>query len=397
MAFYALLMRMAPLFALNRRKDIHDNPLEVLLTGTFYSDNWIIPHLRPMAASKHCRRVRMVASDKVPPMDKVEAVYAPAWLTRRIGRIPARLLLFIWIALRDRPHVVGGFHMLPNGLVVALMARFISAKSLYICGGGPREIIGGGYTSGNRIFGKLTKPDLVIEQRLLDALSFIDITITMGSGAIRYFQQKHETTEYHIVPGGFDGRRFYPSEQPADNDLILIGHLTSIKRVDRFLQAVKIASISMPEIKAIVVGDGPDRHSLEQMAAELGIQENVRFVGHQDNVEEWLRRSRILILTSDSEGLAQVLIQGMLCGLPAVVSNVGELGDLVNSGVNGYLINELTPEAFAEFFLMLLQNSERLTEFGRTAHQTAMKYEMEHVIRQWDAIFQGLHGQAGSA
>lgn len=395
MAVYALLMRMAPLFAPNRRKDFHNNPLEVLLTGTFYSDNWIIPHLRPMSASKYCRRVRMVASDRVPPMDKVEAVYAPAWLTRIIGKIPARLVLFVWIAFRDRPHVVGGFHMLPNGLVAALMGRFISAKSLYICGGGPREIVGGGYASGNRIFGKLTKPDPVIEQRLLDALSAIDITITMGSGAIKYFQQNHATTEYHIVPGGFNGRRFYPSDQPADNDLILIGHLTSIKRVDRFLQAVKITSSTMPEIKAIVVGDGPDRPSLERMAAELVIQQNVRFVGHQNNVEEWLRRSRILVLTSDSEGLAQVLIQGMMCGLPAVVSDVGDLGDLVSSGVNGYLVNELTPEAFAECFLLIHHDPKRLNEFGRTAHQTAMRYEMENVIRQWDAIFQNLHGMQG--
>lgn len=397
MAVYALLMRIASLFAPDRRKDFHDNLLEVLITGTFYSENWIIPHLQPMAASKHCARVRLVASDRVPPMDKVKAVYAPAWLSRMIGRIPARLLLFIWIALRDRPHVVGGFHMLPNGLIAALMARFILAKSLYICGGGPREIIGGGYLSDNRIFGKLKKPDPVIEQRLLDALSAIHITITMGSGAIRYFQQRRATTEYHIVPGGFDGKRFYPSGQPADNDLILIGHLTSIKRVDRFLQAVKIASRTITEIKAIVVGDGPDRPSLERMAAELGIEQNVRFAGHQDNVEEWLRRSRILVLTSDSEGLAQVLIQGMMCGLPAVVSDVGDLGDLVNSGVNGYLVNELTPEAFAERFLLLLHDPKHLNELGRTAHQTAMRYEMDNVIRQWDAIFRGLHGQAHSA
>lgn len=151
----------------------------------------------------------------------------------------------------------------------------------------------------------------------------------------------------------------------------------------------------MPEIKSIVVGDGPDRPSLERMAAELGIQQNVRFVGHQDNVEEWLRRSRILVLTSDSEGLAQVLIQGMMCGLPAVVSDVGDLGDLVSSGVNGYLVNELTPEAFAECFLLIHHDPKRLNEFGRTAHQTAMRYEMENVIRQWDAIFQNLHGMQG--
>lgn len=389
MAIYAFLMRLAMLLVSPASKAPEDLRYDILLTGTFYSDNWIIPHLRPMAASKYCRRVRMVASDKVPTIDKVEAVYAPSWLTKMIGRIPARLALFVWTALHERPHIVGGFHMLPNGLVAALTARLIASKSLYICGGGPREIIGGGYTSGNRIFGKLTKPDTVIERRLLDALSTIDLTITMGSGAIEYFQQ-YASTKYHIVPGGFDSKRFYPSDKPADNDIILIGHLTSIKRVDRFLQAVKIASQSIPHISAIVVGDGPDRNILEQMVKELGLMKNVTFAGHQNNVEEWLRQSKLFVLTSDSEGVAQAMIQGMLCGLPAVVSDVGDLGDVVCSGLNGYLVSSRTPEAFAECFVSLLSNPERLAEYGKAAYETAKKYETAYVTLLWDNIFQSL-------
>lgn len=389
MAIYAFFMRLAPLLALSPKAVPGNECYDVLLTGTFYSDNWIITHLRPLAASKYCRRLRMVASDKVPSMDKVEAIYAPAWLRRMVGRIPARLLIFMWIALRDRPHIVGGFHMLPNGLVAALTARAISAKSIYFCGGGPREVIGGGYLSGNRIFGKLTKPDPVIERRLLDALAAIDLVITMGSGAIKYFKQ-YAKTNYHIVPGGFDGNRFYPSNKPPDNDLILIGHLTSIKRVDVFLQAIKIARISIPDISAIVVGGGTDRPALEQVAEELGLKENVKFVGHQDNVEEWLRRSKIFVLTSDSEGLAQGMIQGMLCGLPAVVSDVGDLGDLVDTDRNGYLVGDRTPVAFAECFVSLLKNPERWAEYGKAAYQTAAKYETANVALVWDKILRNL-------
>lgn len=328
----------------------------------------------------------MVASDKIPPMNNVEGIYAPLWLTRMIGRTSARLLVFMWVALRDRPHFVGGFHILPNGLVAALVAKFISAKSIYFCGGGPRELIGGGYLSGNRIFSKLTKPDPFIERRLLAALSFIDLVITMGSGAIKYFQQFADT-KYHIVPGGFDGIRFYPSNKPPYNDLILIGHLTSIKRVDVFLKAVKIARISVPNISAIVVGNGVDRPSLELLAEELELKENVSFVGHQDNVEEWLRRSKIFVLTSDSEGLAQAMIQGMMCGLPVVVSDVGDLGDLVNTGRNGYLVGDRSPAAFAECFVSLLKNQERLAEYGKAAYKTAEKYETANVARVWDQIF----------
>lgn len=389
MAIYAFFMRLAPLLAPPPKEAPGDMSHEILLTGTFYSDNWIITHLRPLATSKHCRRLRMVASDKVPPMDNVEAIYAPVWLNRIVGRIPARLMVFMWIALRDRPHIVGGFHMLPNGLVAALTARFISAKSIYFCGGGPREVIGGGYLSGNRIFGKLTKPDPVIEQRLMDALASIALVITMGSGAIKYFEQ-YAKTNYHIVPGGFDGDRFYPSQKQPGNDLILIGHLTSIKRVDVFLQAIKTARASIPDISAIVVGDGADRPALEQMAEELGLKENVKFVGHQDNVEEWLRRSKIFVLTSDSEGLAQAMMQGMLCGLPAVVSDVGDLGDLVDTGRNGYLVGDRTPAAFAECFVSLLKNHERLAEYGQAAYETAAKYETANVARQWDEIFLNL-------
>ena len=367
-------------------------PVDVLLTGTFHSDNWIRPHLEPMAASKYCRRVRMVASDKVPILDKVEAIYASDILIRIFGKVPARLIVFVWIAFRERPDILGGFHIIPNGLLAALCARMTGSRSMYICGGGPREVMGGSYL-GNRIFGLIGKPDQVIEKYLLNALSRFDLVITMGSSAVKYFSQ-YADTAYHIMPGGYRTEIFSPSSDKPEYDLILIGRLTHVKRVDIFLESVRLTKNRIPNISAIVVGGGPDLEMLKDKAEDLGLSQNVKFLGHQDNVEFWLRKSKVFVLTSDSEGLSQALIQAMLCGLPAVVSNVGDLGDLVNDGINGFLVNERKAEAFSDKYYKILRNEECLFKFKEEACKSAEKYKMENVITDWDNIFERVNSVA---
>ena len=358
--------------------------VDVLLTGTFHSDNWIRPHLEPMAASKYCRRVRMVASDKMPLIDKVEAIYAPAFLTQILGKVPARLFIFAWVALKDRPDILGGFSMIPNGLIAALCARRISAKSMYICGGGPREVAG--YLA-NPIFGLSGKHDKMIENYLHNALGRFDLIITMGTSAVKYFSQ-YADAAYHIMPGGYSTKTFYPTEDRPEYDLILIGRLTYIKRVDIFLESVRLAKERIPDISAIVVGGGPDLDMLRQKATDLEISRNVKFLGHQENVENWLRKSKVFVLTSDSEGLSQALIQAFLCGLPAVVSNVGDLGDLVHDGVNGFLVNGQKAEAYSDKYIEILSNEGCLNRLKREAFTSGEKFRMENVIRDWDSIFE---------
>lgn len=385
MAIYAGLMRTAKFVNLKERIAECDH-YDILITGTFYSDNWIRSHLQPLAASRSCSRVRMVSETPVPFIDKVEAIYPTPWMIRMVGGDLARLVTFVWVGLRTRPHIVGGFHLLLNGLVAVLLARVINARSLYICGGGPREVVGGGYSTENRLFRKLRTPDAVVERRLLQAVAAFDLVITMGSGATNFFQQRGVKTKFHIVPGGFEGDRFYLSEKPRDIDLILVGRLSSVKRADLFLQVVNLVRDVLPDVSATVVGGGPLRSSLEQFAKRLGIEHNVKFVGQQHQIEEWLRHSKIFVLTSDSEGLSLAMIEAMLCGLPAVVTDVGDLGDLVEDGINGFLVPDRTPEAFALRLIDLLKDSERLLQFGRAARQSAERFEISNVSHLWDKI-----------
>ena len=101
---------------------------------------------------------------------------------------------------------------------------------------------------------------------------------------------------------------------------------------------------------------------------------------------DWLRRSRVFVLTSESEGLSQALLQATMCGLPAIVSDVGDLRDCINHRENGFLVPELTVEAFAGYFVTLLDDKQTYEDFRKNALQSAARYQVPNVARVWDEI-----------
>ena len=106
----------------------------------------------------------------------------------------------------------------------------------------------------------------------------------------------------------------------------------------------------------MIVGDGPLRQELETLAAALGLGDAVEFAGQRVDVSSILGRSRVFVLTSKTEGLSLALMEAMMAGLPAVVSDVGDLGDLVRHGENGYLVDVQTPDRFAERIAAILKD-----------------------------------------
>jgi glycosyltransferase involved in cell wall biosynthesis len=383
---YRALMLLAKL--LPKRKCKVENGLNILVTGTFYSDHWLVTHLRPMANAEKCHHLTMVSGIPVPEMNKVSGAYAPMWLVKAIGQVGARLVYFTWLAIKTRPDVLVGFHLLLNGLFVALLAKLIGAKGVYICGGGPREVIGGGINTENRVFSKMGRSDDFIELQLLKAVNEMDLVISMGRSALAYFKSKGVNTRFEIVPGGFDDKLFAPNaEQKKEYDLILIGRLSEVKRVDRFLHAIKLAKEKLPMLNAVIVGDGPDKQALEALAMQLGIAEHIDFVGWQNDVHVWLQKSKCFVLTSDSEGLSQALIQAMMTGLPAITSDVGDLGDLLKNDKNGYLISPLTEGAFADAYLEFFASQSKQIAFSKQAYKDARKFSFNQVELHWDEIF----------
>jgi len=388
MLCYTVLLGLASLGATRRRRELRP-ALRILLTGRFDSANWVEAHLGPLARSSACSEIIMVSTRPVPEMDKVVGVSPPRWLIRLVGAAAARTVTFACLALRRRPDVLGGFHLLINGLAAILMARVVGGRSMYFCVGGPVEVIDGGVLGEGNYFAMMETPDPVVERRLLAAVAACDLIITMGSRAARYFREHGATGQVHVVSGGIDPSRFAAPTPERSIDVVLTARLVPIKRIDVLLKALQHARRHVKEITAAIVGDGPCRDELQRLAHEEGLADCVRFVGHQSDVDLWLIQSRLFLLTSDSEGLSLSLMEAMMAGLPAVVSDVGDLADLVTHGVNGFIVPRRDPRQCAERIVELLSDPDRLAAFSAAARAAARRYEIGRTVQLWDEILTG--------
>lgn len=368
------------------KKNISDlDSFNILLTGTFYADNWLLSHIRPLANSKECSEIILVTDYPAPPLHKVRIIKPYKWLSLAIGPVPSRLITFFWIGLIKKPKIIGGFHLLFNGLLSALIASCIGSRSMYFCVGGPTETLYGG-KSENRLFGKLQQPDPTLTEWLIKAVSSFDQIITMGYRAIQFFQERGVHTIIDVVSGAIDVNKFYPSQKEKEFDLILVARLSPVKCVDLFVRIVHVLQFKFPEISAAIVGDGPLLGDLKALSIELGVHDHISFLGHQKDVENWLRRAKIFVLTSSSEGLALAMMEAMMCALPVVVPHVGDLDTLVKNGLNGFLIEGRSPEEFATPIEDLLVNAPKLESFSREASSSAKRYHPDIVTKLWDDI-----------
>jgi glycosyltransferase involved in cell wall biosynthesis len=361
----------------------------VLLTGTYSSDNWIRAHLLPLARSRTVSRVVFVSAAPLPHIEGVVAVHPPGWLVRVVGPVPARLATFCVTAFRTRPAVVGGFHLLVNGMVALLLARMVGAVSLYICvGSGPTEVLSTGLTE-NRLFRHMGGPDRYVTRTLLSVVGMFDVVVTMGSRARDYFREHREGRSTVVIPGGMEWGGTLPSSSPPDFDLVFVGRLVPVKQVDLLLKAAAVVRKEHPSLRVAIVGDGPLRPFLEELSRELSLEESVEFAGMRPDVERFLARSRLFVLTSRSEGLALSLIEAMRCGLPAVVPDVGDLADLVADGKNGYLVKEASPAAYAERILALLKDDSLRSAFSTEAARRAERFRPASMSEIWDGTLSG--------
>lgn len=386
---FLFLIKMLNL-VLSRKKRCRNGGLEILLTGTFHSRNWVESHIVPLASSEKCKILRVVSLFPVQNTNKIEHLSPPGWLINIIGGVPARLLLFMWVGIKTKPDVVGGFHFLFNGLISILLGSLIRARIMYFCVGGPAEFENGGILSENKLFEKMKSPDVVVENLLLKIVRYADQIITMGGGARTYFNNSGVTSRVEVISGGIDSKNysFFANREPYD--LIFVGRLAPIKRLDILISIIKDLSKVKPDIKAVVVGDGAIKNDIIDQAALSNIDKNIHFAGFQSNTVEWLSKSKIFLLTSDSEGLSLALMEAMLCGLPAVVSDVGDLSDLVVNGNNGYLVEKGDVKRYVQVVSELLADHDKYCRFSESARQSALFHDVNNCIQRWDRVLTDL-------
>jgi glycosyltransferase involved in cell wall biosynthesis len=151
--------------------------------------------------------------------------------------------------------------------------------------------------------------------------------------------------------------------------VMAVGRLVRAKRFDRFIDALATVRARFPALKGLIAGEGPERAELEGKAGGLGLLgSGLSFLGRRNDVPDLLRRADLLMVSSDHEGVPNVILEAMAAGLPVITTPVGDAGDLVQHGVTGYVIPFEDAERRAKCLARLVESEglrQRLGEAGR--------------------------------
>lgn len=161
---------------------------------------------------------------------------------------------------------------------------------------------------------------------------------------------------------------------PEDAPLLLtVSRLMNWKRVDRAILALAKLQVREAPAHLVVVGVGPLKERLRELARSAGVEDRVHFVGGvaRDELAGFYRASTMLLSLYDYSNLGNPVIEAMLCGCPVVALDVGGTDHLVHDGVNGVLITSGDPEAIAGEVDSLLSDHQRLAAIGRQAAEWA--------------------------
>lgn len=153
-----------------------------------------------------------------------------------------------------------------------------------------------------------------------------------------------------------------------------VGALVPHKRVDLFLHALALAKQqSQHSLYALLIGVGPERSHLEQLADKLGISASVIFIEKVPEIPPYLQQAAdIHILTSSEEGFGLAAVEAAACGLPNIVAACGALTEVVQNSIDGIHVQGAQPQAFANAILQLSENPDLRLHMGKAGREQAV-------------------------
>jgi glycosyltransferase involved in cell wall biosynthesis len=323
----------------------------------------------------------------MPPFEKIKGV--PVY--RSIRTVPWRkwfgliyIVSVLWFLFRKRDSydIIHCHDLRSLHTVVALLFKLLGKKVIVkvACSGTDSDFkVFKQSIPGKLLFGKLQKIDRLIT-----------ICNLSNKEAI---QEGFPRSSITYIPNGVDPNLFSPasSSELKENKFCFVGSLVYRKGVHVLLQAFKKLVDKGLRARLDIIGDGPERSSLEKTAHRLGIDRCVVFHGEQQNIVGFLREASVFVLPSYAEGLPNVLLEAMACALPVVATRVGGNVDIIEDGQNGMLVDCNDPEQLSRALQAVSEDRDRAKKLGAAARKTIeSRFSIEQVADQYCNLYKEL-------
>jgi len=265
---------------------------------------------------------------------------------------------------------------------------------------------------------KYTKPKIIIRH---------EIHTSLGAGRMRFFKAKcylirklypsadsviavskgvaNDLIDYFGIPS-FKLKVIYSPVElnqienlkkiPLENSELSAG-MPIVSALGRFywqkgfnylLEAMALLVSNGQAIKLVIIGDGPLRKDLERLAKKLGIDKNVFFTGLQENPFKFLARSTVFVCSSLWEGLPNVLLEAIACGVPVISTDCPSgPSEVIKNGVNGMLVPLASSKALAEAMFILINNPDLRQKFVMEGKKAILNFGIEEIAKEYkDAL-----------
>lgn len=175
----------------------------------------------------------------------------------------------------------------------------------------------------------------------------------------------------------------------APNGERILAHASNFRKVKRVDDVIKVfvkVNEKIPS-KLLMIGDGPERPMIEEMTKELGVHDEVRFLGKQEQIEEILLISDLFLLTSDYESFGLAALEAMAAHTPVISTNAGGLPEINIHGKTGYCTSVGDVAAMSSYALELLQNDDKLKRFQKHAFEQAERFDISKIVPQYEKLY----------
>ncbi|MGA2102169.1 MAG: glycosyltransferase [Candidatus Sulfotelmatobacter sp.] len=321
--------------------------------------------------------------------------------TSNLRRYPSALLFALKLGRFDRKRkLLGIFYFAEAGLIAHWM-RQNDLSHLHVHFATPASTVGA-------IISKLTGASLSITVHGPD--EFYDVTryhltekietcmflCTIGKFARSQLMKlspvdqwnKFEVTPLGVYPENFLARP--PKERNGCFEILCVGRLVPAKGQHILIQAVDRLVKGGQNVRLRLVGDGPDRKSLEAMTDRLGLSKRTSFEGavNQDRIQEFYRQADAFVLPSFAEGIPVVLMEAMAIQIPCVTTHITGIPELIRDGIDGLLVTASDEVELASTIKRLICEPELCRELGEAGRRRVLSgYDLGKNIRRLAEVF----------
>ncbi|MBL7853493.1 MAG: N-acetyl-alpha-D-glucosaminyl L-malate synthase BshA [Cyclobacteriaceae bacterium] len=203
------------------------------------------------------------------------------------------------------------------------------------------------------------------------------------------------TNDIEVIPNFIDLEKFKKQKKDhfkkaiCPNGEALVVHISNFRKVKRIGDVMSVFYNIQQEIpaKLLMIGDGPERAKAEKQARELGIHDNVRFLGKLEAVEEVLSVADLFLMPSEKESFGLAALEAMACEVPVISSNTGGLPELNVQGITGFLSNVGDVEDMTRKALFILDKNN-LPAFKANALKRAKEFDISRILPLYESYYE---------